>query len=106
MGQLAQPQPQEDLPAFLFFIILNTIPATTKASTMQIITLAILIAAPFAQLINIRSFIHSNFVASEYFLKNSIYTITAKTASAAINPMIFILPAKTFPNWFTIRAIA
>ena len=33
MAQCAQPAPQEDLPAFLFFIMYRTISATTAAKT-------------------------------------------------------------------------
>ena len=85
MGQELHPQPQEDFPAFLSFLSLNIIPTTIAARTRLIITVAIFYTS-------------SSFVASTYFLKKSIYIPAAKTASAAINPMILIFPPKAFPN--------
>ena len=85
IGQDWHPQPQEDFPAFLFLIILYTMLATIAIRIILIMIVDIFYAS-------------SNFVASTYFLKNSIYIIPAKTATAAINPMILILPPKAFPN--------
>lgn len=44
--------------------------------------------------------------ASRYFLKNSIYTMNASTASAAISPTMSAAPEKSSPSWFTMSAAA
>ena len=98
MGQPAQPQPQ--FPFFLFFIILTTIAAT--AHIMIVAMFSVIQANIFIPPVHIVYFVTLTLLvsagASQPRLMNSMYTIPARTPSAAIRPTIFRFPVNTEPN--------
>lgn len=105
MGQPAQPQPQAEFPFFLFFIILTTIAATTAIRTAHIMIVAmfsVIQANIFIPPVHIVYFVTLTLLvsagASQPRLMNSMYTIPARTPSAAIRPTIFRFPVNTEPN--------
>ncbi len=61
---------------------------------------------PFRQAFALSFTFWVSFSASLYFLINSIYTMNARTAAAAIKPATFIFPVNMLPNWNTIRDMA
>lgn len=106
IGQLEQPREQEDFPFFLFLTILTIIAVTTAISKAQIITVAkfseshaSILFPPFSfPFYSVALTFLVSLVASEYLLKNNIYKITARTAIAAIKPIILRFPVNAEPN--------
>ena len=100
MAQELQPQPQEDFPVFLSFTVFTAIAAIIAKRMILIIIVPIFISLSFFTrcIFGLYPYTFSSFCASTYFLKKSIYIITAKTASAATKPKTLILPPKAFPN--------
>ena len=114
--QVPQEPPQICLPVFLSRAIFHTISATTAARIRTTIIEPIFAASqliirplPFVFLSS-RSreayIFFVSFVASLYFLKNSMYTAPAMSASAQMKPITLKFPVNIPPIWLTHSATA
>lgn len=98
IAQFAHPQPQDDLPCFLFFLMFIIINETMRTKHRLIKNVP-----RFIFLFPFQDYFLYVF-ASVYFLKKSMYKITASAAIAKTRPIMFTLPVKSPPNWLTISA--